>query len=258
VPTWAARAQILPLLADILGADGRCDLERSHMRSRILLGLALAAALAVPAWAAEIRTIAMSGHGEIRTTPDMAQVTAGVTTMAATAAQAMSANASRMKGVFAALQKLGVPEKNIQTANFFVSPQYSNGDNNAPRRLTGYQVNNDVNVRLEDVGKLGSALDALVAAGANQINGVSFSIQNSTPLLARARTDAVADARAKAETYAKAAGLTLGPIQSISEAGGESPPRPMYRMQAMAEVATRIAPGEQSVSADVSVVWEIH
>ena len=227
------------------------------MRSRILLGLALAAALAVPAWAAEIRTIAMSGHGEIRTTPDMAQVTAGVTTMAATAAQAMSANASRMKGVFAALQKLGVPEKNIQTANFFVSPQYSNGDNNAPRRLTGYQVNNDVNVRLEDVGKLGSALDALVAAGANQINGVSFSIQNDAPLLEKARTQAIADARARAETYAKAAGVSLGPILSITEGGGEAPPRPMYRMAAMA-AETRIAPGEQSVTAEVSVVWEIH
>ena len=226
------------------------------MKSVIFPALILVAALTVPALAADPRTIAMTGHGEIRATPDMAQVTIGVTATAATAAQAVAANSTRMKGVFAALAKLGVPEKNIQTANFFVSPQYTNGDNNTPRRLTGYQVNNDVTVRLEDVGKLGGALDALVAAGANQINGVSFSIQNDAPLLEKARTQAVADARARAETYAKAAGVSLGPILSISE-GGEAPPRPMYRMAAMA-ADTRIAPGEQSVTADVSVVWEIH
>jgi hypothetical protein len=162
-----------------------------------------------------------------------------------------------MKGVFAALEKLGVPQKNIQTSNFFVSPQYSNGDNNTARRLTGYQVNNDVTARLEDVGKLGGALDALVAAGANQINGISFSIQNDAPLLEKARAQAIADARLRAETYAKAAGVTLGPILSISEGGGETPPRPMYRMAAMA-ADTQIAPGEQSVTANVSVVWEIH
>ena len=227
------------------------------MKSHIFLGLALACTLAVPAWAADPHTMAMTGHGEVRGAPDMAQVTAGVTATAPTAAQALAANSNRMKGVFAALAKLGVPEKNIQTTNFFVSPQYTNGDNNTPRRLTGYQVNNDVTVRLEDVGKLGGALDALVAAGANQINGVSFSIQNDAPLLEKARTQAIADARMRAETYAKAAGVTLGPILSISEGGGEAPPRPMYRMAAMA-AETRVAPGEQSVAADVSVVWEIH
>jgi len=227
------------------------------MKSHIFLGLALACTLAVPAWAADPHTMAMTGHGEVRGAPDMAQVTAGVTATAPTAAQALAANSNRMKGVFAALAKLGVPEKNIQTTNFFVSPQYTNGDNNTPRRLTGYQVNNDVTVRLDDVGKLGGALDALVAAGANQINGVSFSIQNDAPLLEKARTQAIADARMRAETYAKAAGVTLGPILSISEGGGEAPPRPMYRMAAMA-AETRIAPGEQSVAADVSVVWEIH
>ena len=227
------------------------------MKSVIFPALALFAVLATPALAADPHTISMTGHGEIRSQPDMAQVTAGVTTTAPTAAQALSANSARMKGVFAALEKLGVPQKNIQTSNFFVSPQYSNGDNNTARRLTGYQVNNDVTARLEDVNKLGGALDALVAAGANQINGISFSIQNDAPLLEKARAQAIADARLRAETYAKAAGVTLGPILSISEGGSETPPRPMYRMAAMA-ADTQIAPGEQSVTANVSVVWEIH
>jgi uncharacterized protein YggE len=253
----APDAQILPPLPANLGPDGHPIWKETSMKFRFCLSLTLAAILAAPALAADLRTIAMNGHGEIRATPDMAQVTAGVATTAATAAQALTANSNRMKGVFAALEKLGITDKKIQTTNFFVSPQYSNGDNNASRRLTGYQVNNDVTVRLEDVGKLGTALDTLVTAGANQINGVTFSIQNTAPLLTKARADAVADARARAETYAKAAGVTLGPILSMSEAGGEAPPRPMYRMAAMAE-QTRIAPGEQSVTAEVSVVWEIH
>ncbi|HEX4634871.1 MAG TPA: SIMPL domain-containing protein [Rhizomicrobium sp.] len=227
------------------------------MKSRFFLSLALAAAFAFPAMAADPHTMAMTGHGEIRGTPDMAQITAGVSAMAPTAAQALSANSSRMKGVFAALEKLGVPERDIQTTHFFVSPQYSNGDNNAPRRLTGYQVNNDVAVRLQDIGKLGGALDALVAAGANQINGVSFSIQNSGPLLEKARLEAVTDARARAETYAKATEVTLGPILSISEGGAEPAPPPMYRVAAMAQ-GVPIQPGEQGVTADVRVIWEIH
>jgi len=235
--------------------------KETIMKFRIFQGLALAVALAAPAWAADpadVRTLAMPGHGEIRATPDMAQITAGVTTNATTAAQALAANSARMKTVVAALEKLGVPEKNIQTTSFFVSPQYTNGDNNSPRRLTGYQVNNDVSVRLEDVSKLGGTLDALVQAGANQMNGISFSIRNPTPLLEKARAEAIADARTRAETYAKAAGVSLGPILSISEGGTETP-RPMYRMAvAMQAAPVPVAAGEQSVTADVSVVWEIH
>jgi len=228
------------------------------MKNSVPLGLALIALLASPA-AADPRTISMSGHGEVKAVPDQAQISAGVTTNAPTAAAALAANSSRMQSVFATLRKMGVPEKNIQTTNFYISPQYSNGENNAPRRLTGYQVSNDVTVRLEDVAKLGSALDALVAAGANQMNGISFSIQNPAPALEKARADAVADARTRAETYAKAAGVNLGTILSISEGGGEAPRPVMYRMAAaMAAPPTPVAAGEQSVSADVAMVWEIH
>ena len=136
--------------------------------------------------------------------------------------------------------------------------QYTNGENNNARRLTGYQVSNEVSVQLDDVTKLGTALDALVTAGANQMNGISFSIQNTVPLLEKARTGAIADARARAETYAKAAGVSLGPILSISEGGTEAP-RPMYRMAAsVAASPPPMAAGEQSVTADVALVWEIH
>jgi uncharacterized protein YggE len=227
------------------------------MKNRLFLGLALAGALAAPALAAD-RTLSMTGHGEVFSSPDMVSVTAGVTTSAATAGQALATNTARMQAVFATLEKLGVPQKNIQTMNFSVSPQYSNGENNMAPRLTSYQVNNDVSVRLDDVTRLGDALDALVSAGANQMNGISFAIREPAPLLEKARAGAVADARARAETYARAAGVTLGPILSISEGASEMRPLRMAVPMAFAAKSVPVASGEESVTADVSVVWEIH
>jgi uncharacterized protein YggE len=229
------------------------------MTNRLLTGLWLACALSLPAFAAEPHTITMTGHGEIKAVPDTATVNAGVTTNALTAAAALSANTTRMNQVFDALKKLGVADRNIQTTGFSVSPQYTNGDSNNPRRLTGYQVNNEVSVRLEDVTRVGATLDTLVGAGANQMNSIGFDIANPAPLLEKARTQAVADARARAQTYAQAAGVTLGPIDSISEGGGEIP-RPMFRLEQVVVTGSRVpvAAGEQSVTADVTVVWEIH
>lgn len=229
------------------------------MKNAILFPLAAALLIAAPAWGADLRIISMPGHGVVKAAPDQVQITAGVSTSAPTAAQALTANTARMKGVFDALRKLGVAEKNIQTVNFSVSPQYTGGGNSERPRLTGYQVSNEVSVLLDDAGKLGTALDALVTSGANQMNGINFSIRDTSTMLARARADAITDAKTRAETYAKAAGVTLGPIQSISE-GGSEPPRPMFRVMAMAPQADRsvpVAAGEESVAADVSVVWEI-
>jgi uncharacterized protein YggE len=203
------------------------------------------------------RTLTMGGHGEVRTTPDTAMLSAGVSTEGATAAAALAANNNRMQAVMTAIKKLDVPDKDIRTSNFSVSPQYANSSNETPR-ITGYQASNQVEVRLEDVNKLGTALDALVTAGANQMHGVNFLIRNDADLLSQARTAAVAEARAKAETFAKAAGVTLGAIQSISEDSSLGP-RPLYAaapMVAMAK-AVPVAMGEQSVSADVNIIWEI-
>jgi len=250
-------AAILPRFPANIPLDERSIWKEKDMKTLACFGLALALSLAPPAFGADLRTISMAGHGEVRAAPDMAQITAGVTTNAVTAAQALAANSARMKTVFAALQKLGIPDKNIQTANFSVSPQYASGNNEAPR-LTGYQVNNEVMVRLEDVSRLGGALDALIGAGANQMNGISFDIAAPAPLLDKARAGAIADARARAETYARAAGVTLGAILSISEGGGAELPRPLYRVMAYAAAPTPVAAGQQSVTADVSVVWEIH
>jgi len=224
-----------------------------------LILAALLTATPALAQAPEPRTLSMAGHGEVQAVPDQVRVTAGVTSTAPTAAAALAANSSHMTTVFAALEKMGVPARNIQTANFSVSPQYTNGAPNQAPRLTGYQVSNDVSVRLDDTAKLGSALDALVTAGANQMNGISFSIKDPTPLLGQARADAVADAKARAETYARAAGVTLGPILSISEGSADLPrPLRMAAPMAFSAKAVPVAAGEESVGADVSITWEIH
>jgi hypothetical protein len=226
------------------------------MKKTLFIGLMLAGALAMPAMAADPRTISMTGHGEIKARPDSAELTAGVTTNAAAAARALADNSTRMKSVFAALEKLGVPADDIQTANFSISPQYANPGTEAPH-LTGYQVTNEVSVRLDDVAKLGPALDALVTAGANQMNGIDFTIRDLAPMLEQARTAAIADARLRAQTYARAAGVMLGPILSIREGGGEVRPVRMAPPMVFAAKAVPVAAGEESVDADVSVVWEI-
>ena len=228
---------------------------------RIWSWTALALALATPQLAAAQtpppRVVTMSGHGEARAVPDTAMLSAGVSAQAATAAAALAANTARMQAVLAALKKLGVPDKDIQTSNFSVSPQYTSGNGEAPR-ITGYQATNQVEVRREDVSKLGVTLDALVTAGANQMNGVSFSIRDDAALLAQARAAAVAEARLKAETFSKAAGVSLGPILSIGE-GGNDGPRPLFAAAPMLARAKSVpvALGEQSVGADVTIVWEI-
>jgi len=221
----------------------------------VLLAFAVLAGPAL-AQAAPPRILTMTGSATAKGVPDMADISAGVTSDAPTAAAALTANSAAMTRLFTALDRAGVGRRNIQTSSFNVSPVYSNPGPGVQPRLTGYRVNNDVHVILEDIAKVGATLDALVAAGANQMNGLNFAIKDPAPLLAHARADAVADAKLRAQQYAAAAGLTLGAIQSLSEAGAE-PPRPMYRMMAMAAAPTPIAAGEESVNASVTIVWEI-
>ncbi len=226
--------------------------------SVIALSTLLSSGLAAPALAdPPQRTITVTGHGDAQGTPDSAHISAGVQTQAKTAAQALAQNAAAMNNVFAALKRLGIPEKDIQTSDFSVSPQYTQYSSTEAQKIVGYQVSNQVNLTLDNVSKVGPAIDALVAAGANQMNGISFAIHDPDPLLAEARTDAVNDAVARAQVLTKAAHVTLGPILSIQESN-ISPPRPVFAMmKAAAPAPTPIAAGSQTVSADVSITWEI-
>jgi hypothetical protein len=216
--------------------------------------------VAAKADSAEPRTLTMTGTGEVKAVPDTANLSAGVATTATTAKEALAANSRAMNAVFDTLKRLGVADKDMQTSNFSVYPQYQECKPNVtcPRRIVGYQVSNTVNVTV-DLGKAGAVLDALVSSGSNQIGGISFSIHDPEPLLTEAHAAAVKDAIDRAETYANAAGVTLGPIQSIQEGVSEQP-RPMFRMMAVGSGAAApppVAAGEQTVSASVTITWAI-
>jgi uncharacterized protein YggE len=243
---------------------GRSISKTSFLSKPVMAG-AIAVLAAMPGGAAlaadaASRVITVSGEGEVRAAPDEAMLSAGVVTTARTAATALADNSHAMNQVFATLRGAGVPEKSIQTSGFNVSPQYATDkDGSQTARITGYQVSNTVNVTVDDLSKVGPTLDALVASGANSIGGISFDIKDPKAALAEARKRAVGDAVARAQTLAQAAGVTLGPITSINEGGGYEP-RPLYRMAAPMNALAApppIAASEQSVTANVSITWEI-
>jgi len=229
----------------------------------ILAFLAVAAsASAAPPDAAPVRTLTVTGTGIAKAAPDEASFSTGVVSRGATARQALAANAQAMTAVIATLKKQGVPDKAIHTSNLSLSPQYQQCKPNipCPQRIVGYEVSNTVSVTI-DLDKAGAALDALVASGSNQIDGISFAIHDTKPLLIQARAEAVKDALEKGQLYAWSAGVVLGPILSIQEAGAQAP-QPMFRSMNKGISAgfaeTPIAAGEQSVSAQVSVTWIIN
>jgi uncharacterized protein len=207
------------------------------------------------------RTISINGHGEISVVPNLASVSIGVTSNGKTANEALAQNTKAMQQVFAALKTAGIADTDIQTSNFSVNPRliYPQDGSNKPPVVDGYDVNNQVTVIVRKLDMLGGLLDQMVNAGSNQINGINFTVDNADKILDSARTQAVADARRKAEIYAQAAGVKLGRVISISEGAAYQPPPVMYsRAKAdMAGAPAPIAQGEQTLSMDVSLVWEL-
>lgn len=202
-------------------------------------------------------TLSLQAHGEAKAVPDMASITLGVSTQAATAAEALRLNAQHMTAILTNLRALGLGERDIQTSNLSLGPQYVYVQNQPPK-LSGYQASNDVRVTVRDLAKLGTVIDAVGGAGANQINGVSFGLKDSDAAENEARRAAVKALGAKADLYAQATGYHIVRLVNLSEGGGEQPmqPRPVFAM-AKAAAATPVAPGELNVSVDVSAVYEL-
>jgi uncharacterized protein YggE len=229
---------------------------------RLSFALALVAALfAAPALAESDfpPAISVTGQASISVPPDLAEVDGGVATDAKTAREASDANNTAMTKVLAALKSAGIEDKDVQTSRLSLQPQYGSqvASRSGPSVIVGYRASNRVTVKVRDVNKVATVIDTLVGAGANDIGNVSFSVSQASKLLDDAREKAVADARRKAEIYAKAAGVTLGAPLSISEEGA---PQPMFRAKMampMAAAPTPIAQGEETLSVSVSVTWAI-
>ena len=235
----------------------------------LALIVALAAILSLPARAEEAKSeeslISMTGTGTVNAAPDMAIVTSGVVTEGKSAREALSGNNAAMAKVIATLKGAGIEDRDIQTSGFAVNPLYSHyrpkeGEEARPPKIVGYQVANNVTVRVRDLEKLGPVLDQLVSDGANTINGIQFTIDDDEALLDEARKNAVADAIRKAKILTEAAGVKLGRIVSMTEDGGAMQPVPVMRM-ARAEAAMKasvpVEAGEQTLRVNVSIVWEI-
>lgn len=210
----------------------------------------------------------ITAEGKSTRTPDLAVFNAGVTTQGKTAGEALTENAQRMTSVIAALRKGGIAERDIQTSNLSVNPVYGQpkrlADGSIEERdpvIVGYQATNQVSVRQRKLDQYGKVIDTLVAAGANQVNGPSFQIDSPDAAMDEARLEAMKTARARADLYAKAAGLRVMRVLSISENAGWSPPQPQA-MFARAEMASApksspVAAGELEMTVTVNVSYEL-
>ena len=238
------------------------------MRKTLLTALALgAAALPASAMAQAVATVpAISGTrldisatGEVTRVPDLAIISAGVQTLQPTATGAIEEIATRMERVRAALKRAGIADKDIQTSSISLNPEYRYVENQPPR-LTGYRATNTVNVKFRDLKRTGAILDALVAEGANQINGPNLTIDKPEAAYDEARVRAIAAGRARAELYARALGKRVVRMLSVSESGGYSVPPPMPYMRDMAAQAvskTEIDPGTQELQVTLAMSFEL-
>jgi uncharacterized protein YggE len=236
----------------------------NSIRRRFILGATITSlVLAAGPLAAQERsfpTITVTGEGTATAPSDMAIVTVGVVTRAATAAEAMAQNSRAMTGVSAAAKQAGIEARDIETSRVSLQPQYSypgQGSREAPK-LVGYEAANNVSIRVRAIDKLGGLLDQLVTSGANQVRGVELTLAKPGPLRDQARTAAMKDAMRKAEQLANAAGVKIVRLFSATEDFAE-PPRPMMRMAADAaeRAPVPIEAGEQEVRGRVTAVFEI-
>lgn len=224
----------------------------------LVFSVCLSAAFPALAEDPQTGTISVTGEGRAEAAPDLATVSLGVTTQGENAAAAMAANTSALNAVMQRLTDAGIEARDIQTSNLSLNPNWQATPDGTRSEIVGYIASNMVTVRVREMEKVGPVLDAVVADGANTLNGISFGFQDEKPLLDRARTDAVQDARARAQLLANAAGVTLGRVLSITEGGSYAPPMPMYRMEAAADAgAVPVSGGEVALAASVTMVYEI-
>jgi hypothetical protein len=213
--------------------------------------LALAAAL--PARAAD-HVVTVTGEATVSVAPDTSIIRLGVTSQGKTAREANDANARQMTAVIASLKSAGIAAGDVQTSHLSIQPQY---DTSKPgtARLTGFQATNQVTVRIHAIDTLPDILDKAISAGANEMSGIEFMVTERSKLLDEARAQAMADARRKADIYAKAADANVGSVVSITEAGATT--SPPVAMQAMRAGGVPIVPGEQTLHAQVTVSYEL-
>ena len=228
--------------------------------------------------------LSISAEGRSRRVPDLAVFNAGVVSQGRTAAEAIGANSRQMAAVIAALRKAGIAERDIQTAAISLQPRYNDPERDAqirarelrqpyippvnpdPPRIIGYEARNSVTVQVRRIGEMGKIIDTLIENGANQVNGPSFTLDDSKAALDEARVEAIATGRQRAELYARASGMRVVRILSISEGGGVYPVQEIivtgsrvggYGAPPPPPPPTPVQPGELMLGTSVSMQFEL-
>ena len=218
------------------------------------------AARAVDPATAPEHTISVNGLGRVTVVPDVADVSVGVSLTRTTVRDAQAAAATAMTAVIAALHKAGVADKDIQTTSLSLQPVYDYSANGNAPRLTGYQIANTVQATVRDLGTISAVIDGALAAGATTLNGITFRVDDPSAAEAQARVAAMQDARSKADALAKAAGVTITGVASITEQSENVPvPVPVFATAGAADKAasTPVQAGTNEVDVSVSVVYLI-
>jgi uncharacterized protein YggE len=233
---------------------------------RLLIGIALLATVFVATSQAQAQQprspsdgrIVVIGEGSVSVPPDYAQIRSGVTTRAKTAKEAADANSKAMSAVTAALMDAGIAQKDIQTSQFSIQPVYTPQEPRSEPKFSGYSVSNQVLVKVHQLSKLGEILDRLITAGATDIGNVQFLLADPSKALDQAREAAVADARRKAELYARASGLTLGRIVWMTEDPGyaATPMKAFPPASAARAASVPIAIGEDTLQVRITVGFD--
>jgi uncharacterized protein YggE len=225
----------------------------------LIVAAAMLSACASPASTGQQpRLLNVNGHAEVQLVPDMAYISIGVHTETQSAAEAVASNNTQAQAVMTALQGAGIAAEDIRTTNFSIYPYEKFSPNNESLGIF-YSVDNSVYVTLRAIDTLGSVLDTAITAGATNISGVSFDIQDKATVLTDARVQAVEDARTQADALAAAAGITLGNVYSLSYYNNY--PTPVYYDSkgggATVSAGVPISPGQMTITVDVSVAYEI-
>jgi uncharacterized protein len=229
------------------------------MRLRFLAALAAMSLSFDPTLAAQAQTrpapiVTVSGEATVEVTPDLAVISTGVTSQGRTAREAGEANAKAVAPLLAALKDAGIADPDVQTSQLSIQP-LRDPNRSAVGRVTGFQASNEVTVKIRDISKVSDVIDRLLGAGANSLSGIEFLVADPATALDQARSQGMADAKHKAEIYARAAGAGLGRPVSISE---ETPgPRFMRSAAAASAASTPIAVGQSTLHISVSVTFEL-
>jgi uncharacterized protein len=236
---------------------------RASRRTRLATGLAVLAVtavravavlavmgLATPLWAGEI---SVTATGESLVTPDMAVISLAVRQRDKTARGASAASAEAMRRILARLQQDGVAPEQIQSSGLTLTPLYTR---DSSREVTGFEARMALRVEIRDLARMGAVLDGVLAEGVNEFNGLRFALRDMRGPADAARVQAVRLARARAALMAEAAGVRLGPVQQITDAGSAGGPTPVLRTMQMEAGALPVAAGQIRFAATVTMTWQ--